>query len=74
VAQATGNKGGHKVKAGDIAEINNGTQDNGKPYIEGRAKLIRPSDIGDEGLADGYEFWVVEFTDQLGEYFDRIVS
>ncbi len=61
------------MKAGDIAEIGNKTL-GGNDFIEGMAKLIKPSEIGNDGLNDGYEFWVVEFTDQAGEYFDRIIK
>jgi hypothetical protein len=61
------------MKKGDLVEIYN-TTIGGKQVTEGTAKLIRPSDIGNEGLNDGYEFWQVEFTDQKGEYFDRIIK
>ena len=46
----------------------------GKQLLEGTAKLIKPSDIGNDGLNEGFEFWQVEFTDEKGVYFDRIVS
>ncbi len=58
---------------GKIIEIYN-TTIGGKKIIEGKAKLIKPSDIGNDGLNPGYEFWQVEFTDQLGEYFDRVIK
>lgn len=61
------------MKAGDIVEVKN-TTIGGKPIIEGNAKLIKPSDIGNDGLNEGYEYWQVEFTDSKGEYFDRIVE
>ena len=59
--------------AGDIVEITNGTI-GGRALIEGTAKLVKPSDIGNEGLNDGWEYWQVEFTDQKGELFDRIIK
>ena len=61
------------MKPGDLVSISN-TTIGGKPIIEGKAKLIRPSDIGNEGLEDGYKYWLVEFTNEQGEYFDRIVK
>lgn len=61
------------MKAGDIVTIYNSTI-SGKEVIEGKAKLVKPSDMGNEGLEKGWEYWQVEFTDQLGEYFDRIVG
>ena len=61
------------MKAGSLVDIHNATI-GGKAIIEGRAKLIKPSDIGNDGLNDGYEYWLVEFTDQKGEYFDRIIK
>lgn len=61
------------MKRGDIVEVSNETL-GGKAIIEGTAKLIKPSDIGNDGLNHGYECWQVEFTDQPGEYFDRIIK
>ena len=61
------------MKAGDLVEIKNQTI-GGKDIIEGRAKLIKPSGIGNRGLTDKFEYWLVEFTDQKGEYFDRVVE
>jgi hypothetical protein len=58
----------YKMHAGDIVTIDNGGE------IEGRAKLIVHSDIDNGGLNDGYEWWLVEFQDEKGEYFDRIVE
>ncbi len=57
---------------GDIVLIRNHTI-RGNEIDEGLAYLIKPSDIGNDGLTDGYEFWQVEFTDQPGEYFDRVI-
>ncbi len=57
---------------GDVVIIWNETL-RGKQIVEGKARLIKPSDIGNDGLNPGYEYWQVEFTDQKGEYFDRVV-
>ena len=68
----TGNKkGGKGMKTGDIVEIKNQTI-GGVDIIEGKARLIKP--IGNDGLNLGFEHWVVEFTDQKGEYFNRKVK
>jgi hypothetical protein len=61
------------MKPGDIVEIHNATL-GGKEIIEGKARLIKPSDIGNDGLNEGWEYWQVEFTDQPGEYFDRVIE
>jgi len=61
------------MKAGDITKIYNTTL-GGKQVLEGEAKLVKPSDIGNDGLEDGYEYWQVEFTDERGEYFDRVIK
>lgn len=61
------------MKAGDIVSIYNKTI-GGEDILEGEAKLIKPSDIDNGGLNDGFELWQIEFTDQLGEYFDRIIK
>jgi len=61
------------MKAGDMVEIHNTTL-GGRQELEGKAKLIKPSDIGNDGLEDGYEYWQVEFTDEEGEYFDRVIK
>ena len=61
------------MKPGDIVTIYNESI-GGKQILEGQAKLIKPSDMGNDGLSDGYEYWLVEFTDQKGEYFDRVVK
>ena len=58
---------------GELVEIAN-LSIAGKPIIEGTAKLIKPSEVGNDGLNPGYEYWQVEFTDQIGEYFDRIIK
>lgn len=61
------------MKRGDKVTISNATF-GGKTIVEGTAKLIKPSDIGNDGLNPGYEYWQVEFTDQKGEYFDRVIK
>jgi len=61
------------MKAGDITKIYNTTL-GGKQVVEGEAKLIKPSDLGNDGLSPGYECWLLEFTDQKGEYFDRVIK
>ena len=61
------------MKAGDIVEVKNQTI-GGRDLIEGEAKLIKPSSIGDSGLNEGWEYWLVDFTDQKGEYFDRVIK
>ena len=59
------------MKRGDIVEIVNGS--GRSRFVEGQARLIKPSDIGNEGLNEGWEYWQVEFIDEPGEYFDRVV-
>lgn len=61
------------MKPGDMTDIYNQTIE-GKDILEGQAKLIKPSDIGNDGLNNGYEYWQVEFVDQRGEYFDRVIK
>ena len=61
------------MKQGAIVTIYNRTI-GGEEIIEGEAKLIKPSDIGNAGLNDGWEYWQVEFIDQPGDYFDRVVQ
>jgi len=57
------------MKSRDIVEIENQSI-GGKSFVEGKAKLIKP--IEGKNIA-GYEYWQVEFIDQKGEYFNRIV-
>jgi hypothetical protein len=66
------NKEGGSMKKGDLVNIYT-TTFGGKQILEGHAKLVKPSNISNEGLSNGYEYWLVEFTDQKGEYFDRVV-
>ena len=62
------------MNRGDIVTIYNTTLGGKQIIVEGRAKLIKPSDIGNDGLNKGWEYWQVEFTEQKDEYFDRIVE
>ena len=61
------------MKRGDKVKIYNATA-GGKQILEGVAKLIEPSEIGNEGLNPGFEYWQVEFIDQTGVFFDRIIG
>ncbi len=61
------------MKIGDIKTIYHDTID--KTDIEGGAKLIRPADNHGIRFSGGKEIqtWMVEFIDQLGEYFPRTI-
>jgi hypothetical protein len=65
--------GGNDMEKGEIVTVYNSTI-GGEEIIEGRAKLIKPSDIDNTGLNEGWERWLVEFIDQPKEYFDRVIK
>ncbi|KKK95332.1 hypothetical protein LCGC14_2673890 [marine sediment metagenome] len=60
------------MEPGDIVEVVNGKGD--ENFIEGKAKLIRPSEIDNDGLNLFYEWWVIEFLDEPGQHYDRIIG